>query len=196
MISKYSFTDCVSIWGKETKAHPATRVHLASATGGPDKFPFFAAYFYCGLYPPFSDFFIEIIYIFGTRPKAIKMAPVVLELGKYKEIESLVAVTAQHREILDQVLRIFDIRPDFYLNIMSEGQTLLDITSLTLLGLDKVLTVAKPNITLVQGHRTTNFASALAAYYHQIEVGHLEEGLRTQNKFSPYPEEMNRHLTG
>ena len=134
--------------------------------------------------------------IFGTRPEAIKMAPVVLELGKYPEIKSLVAVTAQHREMLDQVLNLFDIRPDFDLNIMSEGQTLFDITSRALLGLDKVLTQAKPDVVLVHGDTTTTFAGALAAYYHQIEVGHVEAGLRTQNKFSPYPEEMNRRLTG
>ena len=124
------------------------------------------------------------------------MAPVVLELRKYSEVEPLVAVTAQHREMLDQVLNLFDIRPDFDLNIMSEGQTLFDITSRALLGLDKVLSEAKPNVVLVHGDTTTTFAGALAAYYHQIEVGHVEAGLRTQNKFSPYPEEMNRRLTG
>lgn len=134
--------------------------------------------------------------VFGTRPEAIKMAPVVLELRKYPEIESLVAVTAQHREMLDQVLTLFNIRPDFDLNIMSEGQTLFDITSRALMGLDKVLTEAKPDVVLVHGDTTTTFAGALAAYYHQIEVGHVEAGLRTQNKFSPYPEEMNRRLTG
>ena len=140
---------------------------------------------------------LKVMSIFGTRPEAIKMAPVVLELGKFpSEVESFVAVTAQHREMLDQVLRLFDIRPDFDLNIMSEGQTLFDITSRALLGLDKVLTEAKPDIVLVHGDTTTTFAGALAAYYHQIEVGHVEAGLRTRNKFSPYPEEMNRRLTG
>ena len=139
---------------------------------------------------------LKVMAVFGTRPEAIKMAPVVLELGKYPQIESLVAVTAQHREMLDQVLKLFDIRPDFDLNIMSEGQTLFDITSRALLGLDKVLTQAKPDVILVHGDTTTTFAGALAAYYHQIEVGHVEAGLRTQNKFSPYPEEMNRRLTG
>ena len=134
--------------------------------------------------------------VFGTRPEAIKMAPVVLELGKYPEVESLVAVTAQHREMLDQVLKLFDIRPDFDLNIMSEGQTLFDITSRALLGLDKVFSAANPDVVLVHGDTTTTFAGALAAYYHQIEVGHVEAGLRTRNKFSPYPEEMNRRLTG
>ena len=139
---------------------------------------------------------LKVMSVFGTRPEAIKMAPVVLELGKFAAVESLVAVTAQHREMLDQVLKLFDIRPDFDLNIMSEGQTLFDITSRALLGLDKVLTEAKPDVVLVHGDTTTTFAGALAAYYHQIEVGHVEAGLRTQNKFSPFPEEMNRRLTG
>ncbi len=135
--------------------------------------------------------------VFGTRPEAIKMAPVVLELCKFPDaVESIVAVTAQHREMLDQVLNLFNIRPDFDLNIMSEEQTLFDITSRALLGLDKVLTAAKPDVVLVHGDTTTTFAGALAAYYHQIEVGHVEAGLRTLNKFSPYPEEMNRRLTG
>jgi len=134
--------------------------------------------------------------VFGTRPEAIKMAPVVLELNSRPEIESLVAVTAQHREMLDQVLMLFDIRPDFDLNIMSEGQTLFDITSRALLGLDKVFCAAKPDVVLVHGDTTTTFAGALAAFYHQIEVGHVEAGLRTRNKFSPFPEEMNRRLTG
>ena len=139
---------------------------------------------------------LKVMSVFGTRPEAIKMAPVVLELCKYPQIESLVAVTAQHREMLDQVLNLFDIRPDFDLNIMSEGQTLFDITDRALLGLDKVFAAAKPDVILVHGDTTTTFAGALAAYYHQIEVGHVEAGLRTQNKFSPYPEEMNRRLTG
>ena len=139
---------------------------------------------------------LKVMAVFGTRPEAIKMAPVVLELSKCSQIESLVAVTAQHREMLDQVLKLFDIRPDFDLNIMSEGQTLFDITSRALLGLDKVLAAAKPDVVLVHGDTTTTFAGALAAYYHQIEVGHVEAGLRTQNKFSPFPEEMNRRLTG
>ena len=139
---------------------------------------------------------LKVMSIFGTRPEAIKMAPVVLELQRQPEIESVVAVTAQHREMLDQVLKLFDIRPDFDLNIMSEEQTLFDITSRALLGLDKVLSEVKPNVVLVHGDTTTTFAGALAAYYHQIEVGHVEAGLRTRNKFSPYPEEMNRRLTG
>ena len=139
---------------------------------------------------------LKVMSVFGTRPEAIKMAPVVLELCKYPEIESLVAVTAQHREMLDQVLNLFAIRPDFDLNIMSTGQTLFDITSRALMGLDKVLSEAEPDVVLVHGDTTTTFAGALASYYHQIEVGHVEAGLRTQNKFSPYPEEMNRRLTG
>ena len=139
---------------------------------------------------------LKVMSIFGTRPEAIKMAPVILELRKFPEVESLVAVTAQHREMLDQVLKLFDIRPDFDLNIMTEGQTLFDITSRALLGLDKVLTEVKPDVILVHGDTTTTFAGALAAFYHQIEVGHVEAGLRTRNKFSPYPEEMNRRLTG
>ena len=139
---------------------------------------------------------LKVMSVFGTRPEAIKMAPVVLELKKYSQIESVVAVTAQHREMLDQVLKLFNIHPDFDLNIMSEGQTLFDITSRALLGLDKVLTAANPDVVLVHGDTTTTFAGALAAYYHQIEVGHVEAGLRTRNKFSPYPEEMNRRLTG
>ena len=137
---------------------------------------------------------LKVMSIFGTRPEAIKMAPVVLELQRQPEIESLVAVTAQHREMLDQVLQLFDIRPNF--DIMSEGQTLFDITSRALLGLDGVLSQAQPDVVLVHGDTTTTFAGALAAYYHQIEVGHVEAGLRTRNKFSPYPEEMNRRLTG
>ena len=134
--------------------------------------------------------------VFGTRPEAIKMAPVILELSRHEEIESVVAVTAQHREMLDQVLNLFKIKPNYDLNIMSEGQTLFDITSRALLGLHEVLTDSKPDIVLVHGDTTTTFAGALAAYYHQIAVGHVEAGLRTGNKFSPYPEEMNRKLTG
>lgn len=139
---------------------------------------------------------LKVMSVFGTRPEAIKMAPVVLELCKRPEIKSIVAVTAQHREMLDQVLSLFNIRPDFDLNIMSTGQTLFDITGRALTGLDRVLSAAQPNVVLVHGDTTTTFAGALAAYYHQIEVGHVEAGLRTQNKFSPYPEEMNRRLTG
>lgn len=135
--------------------------------------------------------------VFGTRPEAIKMAPIILELLKHSDAaETITVVTAQHREMLDQVLRLFRIKPDCDLNIMSEGQTLFDITSRVLLGLDKILTEFAPDIVLVHGDTTTTFAGALAAYYHQMAVGHVEAGLRTGNKFSPYPEEMNRRLTG
>ena len=139
---------------------------------------------------------LKVMTVFGTRPEAIKMAPVVLELSKQEEIQPIVAVTAQHREMLDQVLNLFNLKPDFDLNIMSAGQTLFDITSRALLGLNEVLSETKPDIVLVHGDTTTTFAGALAAFYHQISVGHIEAGLRTGNKFSPYPEEMNRKLTG
>ena len=139
---------------------------------------------------------LKVMAIFGTRPEAIKMAPVILELEKFSDkIDTTVAVTAQHREMLDQVLNLFKINPDYDLNIMSAGQTLFDITSRALLGLNKILEEVKPDIVLVHGDTTTTFAGALAAYYHQISVGHVEAGLRTGNKFSPYPEEMNRKLT-
>ena len=140
---------------------------------------------------------LKVMTIFGTRPEAIKMAPVVLELLKFPEqIETTVTVTAQHREMLDQVLNLFKIKPQFDLNIMAQGQTLFDITSRALLGLNKILAEVKPNLVLVHGDTTTTFTGALAAYYHQISVGHVEAGLRTGNKYSPYPEEMNRKLTG
>ena len=140
---------------------------------------------------------IKVMTVFGTRPEAIKMAPIVLELARHpEEITPIVAVTAQHRDMLDQVLHLFDIRPDYDLDIMAAGQKLFDITSRAMLGLDKVLTEAKPDIVLVHGDTTTTFAGALAAYYHQTTVGHVEAGLRTHNKFSPFPEEMNRKLTG
>ena len=140
---------------------------------------------------------IKVMTVFGTRPEAIKMAPIVLELKKHEaEIRPLVAVTAQHREMLDQVLSLFSITPDYDLDIMAQGQTLFDITSKALLGLDGVLTKEKPDIVLVHGDTTTTFAGALASYYHQTAVGHVEAGLRTQDKYSPFPEEMNRKLTG
>ncbi len=140
---------------------------------------------------------LKVMTIFGTRPEAIKMAPVILELQKFPaQIETIVTVTAQHREMLDQVLNLFEIKPQFDLNIMSAGQTLFDITSRALLGLNEILAQVKPNLVLVHGDTTTTFAGALAAYYHQIKVGHVEAGLRTKNKYSPFPEEMNRKLTG
>ena len=140
---------------------------------------------------------LKVMTIFGTRPEAIKMAPVVLELQKHPEqIQSLVAVTAQHREMLDQVLHLFRINPDYDLDIMSPSQTLFDITCRALNGLNEVLAEARPDLVLVHGDTTTTFVGALAAFYHQIPVGHVEAGLRTGNKYSPYPEEMNRKLAG
>lgn len=140
---------------------------------------------------------IKVMTVFGTRPEAIKMAPIVLELAKHPDkITPVVAVTAQHREMLDQVLGLFNITPDHDLDIMAQGQTLFDITSKAMMGLDKVLEEEKPDIVLVHGDTTTTFAGALAAYYHQTTVGHVEAGLRTHDKYSPFPEEMNRKLTG
>ena len=135
--------------------------------------------------------------IFGTRPEAIKMAPLVLELQKHPdEIESIVTVTAQHREMLDQVLNTFNIKPDYDLNIMKDRQTLIDVTTRGLEGLDQVMKEAKPDIVLVHGDTATTFIASLAAFYNQIAIGHVEAGFRTWNKYSPYPEEMNRQLTG
>lgn len=140
---------------------------------------------------------IKVMTIFGTRPEAIKMAPLVLELQKHPEqIESIVTVTAQHRQMLDQVLDIFGITPNYDLNIMKDRQTLIDITTRGLEGLDKVMKEAKPDIVLVHGDTTTTFIASLAAFYNQIPIGHVEAGLRTWDKYSPYPEEMNRQLTG
>lgn len=139
----------------------------------------------------------KVMTIFGTRPEAIKMAPLVLELQKYPEqIESIVTVTAQHRQMLDQVLETFKITPDYDLNIMKDRQTLIDVTTNALQGLDKVMKEAKPDIVLVHGDTATTFIASLAAFYNQIAIGHVEAGLRTWNKYSPYPEEMNRQLTG
>ena len=135
---------------------------------------------------------IKVLSVFGTRPEAIKMAPLVKELESRKEIESIVCVTAQHREMLDQVLEAFKIKPDYDLNIMKKGQTLSDITSRVLEGLDEVIKEVKPNIVLVHGDTTTSFVSALSAFYNQVDIGHVEAGLRTYDKYSPYPEEMNR----
>ncbi|MFZ3578588.1 non-hydrolyzing UDP-N-acetylglucosamine 2-epimerase [Virgibacillus sp. DJP39] len=140
---------------------------------------------------------IKVMTIFGTRPEAIKMAPLVLELKKRTDvIEPIVTVTAQHREMLDQVLEIFDITPNYDLDIMKQRQTLAQITTRALEGLDEVMKEVKPDIVLVHGDTTTTFAASLAAYYNQIAVGHVEAGLRTWDKYSPYPEEMNRQLTG
>lgn len=140
---------------------------------------------------------LKLMTVFGTRPEAIKMCPLVLEMRKYPEyIQPIVAVTAQHREMLDQVLELFGIKPDYDLNIMTSGQTLYDVTTRALMGLKPVMEEAKPDMVLVHGDTTTTFAGALAAFYAQIPVGHVEAGLRTGNKYSPYPEEMNRKLTG
>lgn len=140
---------------------------------------------------------LKILTIFGTRPEAIKMAPLVQELGNRGDmIQSYVAVTAQHREMLDQVLDLFHIVPDYDLNIMQQGQTLYDVTTRALEGLKDVLIKCNPDLVLVHGDTTTTFVAALAAYYRQIPVGHVEAGLRTHNKYSPFPEEMNRQLTG
>lgn len=139
---------------------------------------------------------IKVMTIFGTRPEAIKMAPLVKELEKREEIKSVVAVTAQHRQMLDQVLKIFDITPDYDLNIMKDRQTLVSIVTGALEGLDDIMKKEKPDIVLVHGDTSTTFVGALAAFYNQISVGHVEAGLRTFDKYSPFPEEMNRKLTG
>ena len=139
----------------------------------------------------------KIMLVFGTRPEAIKMAPLVKEFQKHPEtFQSIVCVTGQHREMLDQVLHLFDIKPDYDLNIMKQGQDLYDVTSRVLLGMRDVLKEANPDIVLVHGDTTTSTASALAAFYQQIPVGHVEAGLRTHDIYSPWPEEMNRLITG
>lgn len=137
---------------------------------------------------------IKVMSVFGTRPEAIKMAPLVKELEKREEIESIVTVTAQHREMLDQVLETFNIKPDYDLNIMKQGQTLADVTTRALQGLEGVIKECKPDIVLVHGDTTTTFAGALAAFYNQVAIGHVEAGLRTYDKYSPWPEEMNRQM--
>lgn len=137
---------------------------------------------------------VKVMSIFGTRPEAIKMAPLVKELEKREEIKSIVCVTAQHREMLDQVLETFKIKPDYDLNMMKQGQTLMDITIGALSGVDAVIKRAKPDIVLVHGDTSTTFAGGLAAFYNQVAIGHVEAGLRTYNKYSPYPEEMNRQM--
>ncbi|MFL0245893.1 non-hydrolyzing UDP-N-acetylglucosamine 2-epimerase [Candidatus Clostridium stratigraminis] len=139
---------------------------------------------------------IKVITIFGTRPEAVKMAPLVNELQQREEIESLVCVTAQHRQMLDQVLELFNINPNYDLNIMQAKQSLTGITTKVLEGLEEVFEKEKPNLILVHGDTTTTFAGSLAAFYKQIKVGHVEAGLRTFDKYFPFPEEMNRKLTG
>ena len=139
----------------------------------------------------------KIMLVFGTRPEAIKMAPLVKEFQKYTDkFETVVCVTGQHREMLDQVLHIFDIRPDYDLNIMKQGQDLYDVTARVLTGMRDVLQKTHPDVVLVHGDTTTSTAAALAAFYQQIPVGHVEAGLRTHNIYSPWPEEMNRQITG
>ena len=139
---------------------------------------------------------LKIMVVFGTRPEAIKMAPLVLELQKQKEvIETITVVTAQHRQMLDQVLETFNIVPDYDLDIMGKSQTLLDITSKILNQLDPVIKKEKPDMVLVHGDTTTTFAASLVAFYNQVRIGHVEAGLRTFDKYSPYPEEMNRQMT-
>lgn len=139
---------------------------------------------------------LKVLSIFGTRPEAVKMAPLVKALENTHNIKSSVCVTAQHREMLDQVLNIFNVKPQYDLNIMTKGQTLTQITTRALEGLEKILIEAKPDLILVHGDTTTTFIGALASFYHQIKVGHVEAGLRTYNKYQPFPEEMNRSLTG
>ena len=137
---------------------------------------------------------IKVMSIFGTRPEAIKMAPLVKKLEEKEGIDSIVVITAQHREMLDQVLETFDIQPDYDLNIMKQGQTLTDITIRTLKGLETIIKESKPDIILVHGDTTTTFVGALAAFYNQILIGHVEAGLRTYNKYSPWPDERNRQM--
>ncbi|MBQ4088163.1 MAG: UDP-N-acetylglucosamine 2-epimerase (non-hydrolyzing) [Clostridia bacterium] len=138
---------------------------------------------------------IKVMTVFGTRPEAIKMAPLVKVLEKREDIESIVCITAQHRQMLDQVMDIFDIHADYDLDIMQSGQTLSDITSRVMKGIEGVIAEAKPDIVLVHGDTTTTFAGALASFYCQTKIGHVEAGLRTYDKYSPFPEEMNRCLT-
>ncbi len=139
---------------------------------------------------------IKVMTVFGTRPEAIKMCPLVLELKKYEEITPIVCVTAQHREMLDQVLDAFGVKPDYDLDIMKTRQTLAGITTRVLMGMEEVLKKERPDIVLVHGDTSTSFVAALGAFYEQIKVGHVEAGLRTYDIYSPFPEEMNRQLTG
>ncbi|MEC5119058.1 non-hydrolyzing UDP-N-acetylglucosamine 2-epimerase, partial [Lactiplantibacillus plantarum] len=137
----------------------------------------------------------KVMSIFGTRPEAIKMAPVVKAMAHDERFAPITVVTGQHREMLDQVLQIFKIKPDYDLNIMQKDQTLSSITSKVLLGMDKILQEDRPDLILVHGDTTTTFSAGLSAFYHQIPVGHVEAGLRTWNKYSPFPEELNRQMT-
>lgn len=139
---------------------------------------------------------IKVMSIFGTRPEAIKMAPVINAMEKEENIEQIICVTAQHRQMLDQVLDIFKLKPDYDLNIMTERQTLTSITTKALTGLEEIMQKASPNLVLVHGDTTTTFAGSLAAFYSKIKIGHVEAGLRTYDKWQPFPEEMNRKLTG
>lgn len=139
---------------------------------------------------------MKVLFVFGTRPEGIKMAPIIKEIQKRDKFECYTCVTGQHREMLDQVLEIFDIEPDYDLNIFKKGQSLTDVTTKTLKGLEEILDELKPDILLVQGDTTTVFAAALAAFYKKIKIGHVEAGLRSGNLYSPYPEEANRKLTG
>ena len=139
---------------------------------------------------------MKVLFVFGTRPEGIKMAPIIKEVQKRDKFQCYTCVTGQHREMLDQVLEIFDIKPDYDLNIFKKGQSLTDVTTKTLLGLEEILDDLKPDILLVQGDTTTVFAAALAAFYKKIKIGHVEAGLRSGNLYSPYPEEANRKLTG
>ena len=139
---------------------------------------------------------IRVLSVFGTRPEAIKMAPLMMELSAREGIESLCCLTGQHRQMLDSVMEIFDLKADYDLNIMEKQQTLSTITTKTLLGMEKVFEEAKPDLVLVHGDTSTTFAGALAAFYHKVAVGHVEAGLRTFDMYSPYPEEMNRTLVG
>ena len=139
---------------------------------------------------------MKVMTVFGTRPEAVKMAPLVNELKKDNQLETIVCVTAQHREMLDTVLELFNIEPEYDLNIMKHGQTIVDITNRVMAGVDRVIKETNPDIILVHGDTTTSFAAGLAAFYNQVQVGHVEAGLRSGNIYSPYPEEMNRKLTG
>ncbi|MFB0563418.1 MAG: non-hydrolyzing UDP-N-acetylglucosamine 2-epimerase [Candidatus Lokiarchaeia archaeon] len=138
---------------------------------------------------------MKVLFVFGTRPEAIKMAAVIKEMEKYSQFDCKICITAQHREMLDDVLNLFNIQPDYDLNIMTDNQSLFEVTTRSLMGLKEILTKQKPDMVLMQGDTTTSFTASLAAFYLQIRVGHIEAGLRTYNKYSPFPEEKNRHLS-